>query len=184
MASRISRRISTVHQKLKKLIDKYNDLRCKILVETELPNTINWDIVAQSDEKHSADNIPGNVKRTAIDQSQLVDRCDEEVELVKMEMRNTYQFFRTIHELLMKKLEQRPENNQFNCGVATLLKSKLLFFELRLVQCYESFSSHVELLPPPLAARKYLHTPTDISTDLYFGTYYHVLLQCNYSVCL
>ena len=62
----------------------------------------------------------------------------------------------------------------FNIGVITLLKSKLLFLELQLVQCHSSFSQHIEIVSPPSAARTYvfdgsleLHQPLfqDISAE-------------------
>lgn len=169
MASRISRRIGTVHQKVKQLIEKYNSLRSRSRAESDLPESLNWDIVTnqQSCSQHFPDkeaSVPPSIQRTAIDQTHLIHRCDEEVELVKREMLSTYNFLLKHHNLILQKLQQRNDDTQFNRGVVTLLRSKLLFIELQLVQCHSSFSSHVEITAPPSIAQNFVF---DTSLDIF-----------------
>lgn len=168
MASRISRRITAVHQKLKVLIETYNSLRCQVM-ESNMPESLTWDIVTNMQPcsvtfTTEESTIPVNIKRTAIDQTHLIHRCDEEVELVKQEMLNTYTFLLKHHNLIVQRLEQRTDSTTFNMGVITLLKSKLLFLELQLVQCHSSFSQHVEVTSPPSVAQRYVF---DGSLDLH-----------------
>ena len=177
MASRISRRITIVHQKLKHLIEKYNSLRSKVLEENDMPESLNWDIVTNM-QSHSLSftteeaKAPANIRRTAVDQTHLIRCCDEEVVLVKQEMLNTYTVLLKFHNIISQKLQLRVEDTQFSRGVITLLKSKLLFLELQLVQCHSSFAHHVDIVSPPLLARKYIfircpdiQTPDNVIND-------------------
>ena len=142
------------------MIKKYNSLQSKILEENGMPKSLNWDTVTNM-QSYSLNfttkeaMVPANIKRTAIDQTHLNHRCDEEVELVKQEMLNTYTFLLKYHNKIGQKLQLRTEDTQFSRGVVTLLKSKL-FLELQLVQCHSSFAQHVDILSHPLLAQKYI----------------------------
>ena len=124
-----------------------------------MPESLNWDTVTNM-QSYSLNfttkeaMVPANIKRTAIDQTHLIHRCDEEVELVKQEMLNTYTFLLKYHNKISQKLQLRTEDTQFSRGVVTL-KSKLLFLELQLVQCHSSFAQHVDILSPPLLKTTY-----------------------------
>ena len=92
MASRLSKSITKESLKMKKLMSEYNAL------STTGDSVLTWaeatDLSASSELDHSsASGIPRNVRLSAIKHHHLALRADEEVHIIKCEMKSSLSFF-------------------------------------------------------------------------------------------
>lgn len=94
--------------------------------------------------------LPPSVKRKLLDQWHMTHRCDEEIAMVKDEMKGTYEHFCTILKNQVDYLESNSDRpTQYDSGKYSIIITSLIKLECRLKKMYMLFKPHVSIDKPP-----------------------------------
>lgn len=139
MALRLGRQLKKTNAVIKELIKEYNSSEC---AKVPNPEKIDFDLLKSN---ISAD-MTNDTKRVLINLSETVDRCDEEVFMVKTEMKCVFCFYKKQHERLFSFLSQSESG-----VLKSVLLSEGLHLEKRLIHLDAMFSGLINIGQIPLS---------------------------------
>ena len=135
MTHKISANITNTTKRLKKTIADYNRAASNCVLEEEsLPNEVTWEMVNNihshlwvSSSKSSHIDIPADVRCDAINKCFLQQRAQEEIDLIKLEMKR---FVSSLHSRISKltnSLPQTPSDEQSSqeMGKSGMINSRI-----------------------------------------------------------
>ena len=165
LASRLSKRITTVSKQLKKLISTYNeDVPEKGQLTWQSANDLSLDQQLGQSQLAGASDLPREVKHQAVRQLQLVKRSSEEITRLKKEMTNClYYYVDELQQLQAVRSElQVSATSMLKLGSVCLINRRIFRCQRRLNELTSKFTSLIEVplpictlpdsvsLPPPI----------------------------------
>lgn len=139
MALRLGKQMKKTNSVLKQLIKEYNSLNCN-----KGPHPDKLDLESFNSDRSI--NITADTKRVLINLSETIERCNEELQLVKTEMICTIHFYKNRHEKLFS------FHNESECGVIkSVILAEGLNLERQLLHLSNMFSDAVDTGQIPLS---------------------------------
>ena len=148
LASRLSKRITTVSKQLRKLISTYNEDEPENGQLTwQSANDLSLDQQLGQSQLAGASDLPREVKHQAVRQLQLVKRSSEEITRLKKEMTNCLHYY--VDELQQLQAElQVSATSMLKLGSVCLINRRIFRCQRRLNELTSKFTSFVEVPLP------------------------------------
>jgi hypothetical protein len=95
--------------------------------------------------------VPFKTKRRVIDLQFMVQRCEEEIGLLKSDMQECWQYFSKQREILASAYISVDEDNDlFTLGKQSLVSQQVMDVECKLLKLHRIFSAHLSIQLPKL----------------------------------
>lgn len=148
MATRISRAIQKETQKLSKLLAQYNSFDGRDHDEVTWSQVTDLSSSIWADDGIETENqeVPRNIRLTAINALEKRNRATEEQELIKQEMINAINHYMRIYQTLKSiPLPNLQTCTRYEQGCRVLLHQKIVFYKSELVATMEAFKCFVKI---------------------------------------
>ena len=161
LASRLSKRITTVSKQLKKIISTYNEgVPENEQLTWQSANDLSLDQQLRQSQLAGAPDLPREVKHQAVRQLQLVKRSSEEITHLKREMTNCFHYYvDELQQLQAVRSElQVSATSMLELGSVCLINRRIFRCQRTLNELTSKFTSLIEvplpfqilfLSPPP-----------------------------------
>ena len=187
IAIRLAKQIASTNDTLKRTISRFNIQPRDEFEGTlyKLPQSLHWQSVVDMEELVRVE-LSTNVCATvdiallnrAVRALQLKQRAQEEIEIVKEDMRRSADFYTAEYMLLHAHLNEIRSRAQtrYNKGCMNLLCHRLLHCEITLAHFSKIFQSHISYAYPTCSLISSLADPVDVSTT---PTDHNVAMLCS-----
>ena len=188
LASRLSKRITTVSKQLKKLISTYNEnVPGNEQVTWQSANEFSLDQQLERSQPAGAPNLPRGVKHQAVKQLQLVKRSSEEITRLKEDMTNClHHYVGELQQLQAVRSElQVSASSMLKLGSVCLINKRISQLQRKLSELTSKFTNVIEIpqfsvslctLPVPVSPPPFDQMQVEPGSSITGG---EPLLQCD-----
>ncbi|XP_035690811.1 uncharacterized protein LOC118425820 isoform X2 [Branchiostoma floridae] len=160
---KLARQLTTTNTKLQKTVDEYNAVATQwepkhpnfpVSIQFREATDPSWQTYLCLDPNMLEEpGLPRSVQRRAIEHLNLLQRAEEEVEMVRQEMKDVFNHFQTERELVEAEIMKCDD---LTSGRVATLTTHVVMLEKRLVSMYDFFRHHDPDLELPTVKTTYL----------------------------
>ena len=173
---RLAKQIASTTESIKRAISKFNN-HSKDQFEGTLyilPQSLQWCDIVDLEEmanlelsSHSTVSVDTALLNRAVRILHMNHRAQEEIEMVKEDMKRTAEFYAAEHSLLHSHLDRicSGVQNVYNKGCLNLLSYRLIQCEFTLTHCAKAFVPHISFEFPSCSLIFSLFDSTTIHAD-------------------